>query len=118
MSTAAGRPLRVTVIRSWVCSTRSTISESLALSSASGSVSGMTTILVTYGREFAIARVVARTKNGGVVYPRCVALNIKNAEVERLAEEVARLTGESKTEAVRRALSERKQRLAHRVDPD
>jgi antitoxin VapB len=46
-----------------------------------------------------------------------VALNIKNAEVERLAEEVARLTGESKTEAVRRALSERKQRLAHRVDP-
>jgi antitoxin VapB len=47
-----------------------------------------------------------------------VALNIKNAEVERLAEEVARLTGESKTEAVRRALSERKQRLAHRVDPN
>jgi antitoxin VapB len=47
-----------------------------------------------------------------------VALNIKNAEVERLAEEVARLAGESKTEAVRRALSERKQRLAHRVDPD
>jgi antitoxin VapB len=46
-----------------------------------------------------------------------VALNIKNVEVERLAEEVARLTGESKTEAVRRALSERKQRLAHRVDP-
>ena len=46
-----------------------------------------------------------------------VALNIKNAEVERLAEEVARLAGESKTEAVRRALSERKQRLAHRVDP-
>jgi antitoxin VapB len=47
-----------------------------------------------------------------------VALNIKNAEVERLVEEVARLTGESKTEAVRRALSERKQRLAHRVDPE
>jgi antitoxin VapB len=46
-----------------------------------------------------------------------VALNIKNAEVERLADEVARLAGESKTEAVRRALSERKQRLAHRVDP-
>jgi antitoxin VapB len=46
-----------------------------------------------------------------------MALNIKNAEVERLAEEVARLAGESKTEAVRRALSERKQRLAHRVDP-
>ena len=45
-----------------------------------------------------------------------VALNIKNAEVERLAEEIARLTGESKTEAVRRALSERRQRLAHRID--
>lgn len=46
-----------------------------------------------------------------------VALNIKNLEVERLAAEVARLTGETKTEAVRRALSERKQRLAHRIDP-
>jgi len=38
-------------------------------------------------------------------------LNIKNAEVERLAAEVARLTGESKTEAIRRALDERKRRL-------
>ena len=38
-------------------------------------------------------------------------LNIKNAEVERLAAEVARLTGESKTEAIRRALEERKRRL-------
>ena len=35
-----------------------------------------------------------------------MALNIKNAEVERLAAEVARLTGESKTEAIRRALDE------------
>ena len=33
-------------------------------------------------------------------------LNIKNAEVERLAAEVSRLTGESKTEAIRRALEE------------
>ena len=40
-----------------------------------------------------------------------MALNIKNAEVERLAGEVARLTGESKTEAIRRALDERRQRL-------
>jgi antitoxin VapB len=40
-----------------------------------------------------------------------VALNIKNAEVERLAAEVARLTGETKTEAVRRALTERRARL-------
>ncbi len=38
-------------------------------------------------------------------------LNIKHAEVERLAAEVARLTGESKTEAIRRALDERKRRL-------
>ena len=40
-----------------------------------------------------------------------MALNIKSAEVERLAAEVARLTGESKTEAIRRALDERKRRL-------
>jgi antitoxin VapB len=44
-----------------------------------------------------------------------MALNIKNAEVERLAAEVAKLTGESKTEAVRKALMERRARLAHRV---
>jgi antitoxin VapB len=41
-------------------------------------------------------------------------LNIKNAEVERLAAEVARLTGESKTEAIRRALDERRRRLRGR----
>jgi antitoxin VapB len=40
-----------------------------------------------------------------------MALNIKNGEVERLATEVARLTGESKTEAIRRALEERRTRL-------
>lgn len=40
-----------------------------------------------------------------------MALNIKNAEVERLAAEVAGLTGESKTEAIRRALDERRRRL-------
>ena len=40
-----------------------------------------------------------------------MALNIKNADVERLATEVARLTGESKTEAIRRALEERQRRL-------
>jgi antitoxin VapB len=44
-----------------------------------------------------------------------MALNIKNDEVERLATEVARITGESKTEAIRRALAERRQRLAYRV---
>jgi antitoxin VapB len=40
-----------------------------------------------------------------------MALNLKNADVERLAAEVARLAGESKTEAIRRALEERKRRL-------
>ena len=43
-------------------------------------------------------------------------LNIKNREVEELVEEVARLTGESKTEAVRRALAERRQRLVFRTE--
>ncbi len=46
-----------------------------------------------------------------VIYHGVMALNIKNAEVERLAAEVARLTGESKTEAIRRALDERRRRL-------
>jgi len=45
-----------------------------------------------------------------------VSLNIKNREVEELVDEVARLTGESKTEAVRRALAERRQRLAFRTE--
>jgi antitoxin VapB len=40
-----------------------------------------------------------------------MALNLKNSAVERLASEVARLTGESKTEAIRRALEERRRRL-------
>lgn len=44
-----------------------------------------------------------------------MALNIKNPEVERLAAEVADLTGETKTEAVRRALAERRARLRTRV---
>lgn len=43
-----------------------------------------------------------------------MALNIKNSSVERLAAEVARITGETKTEAIRRALEERKARLASR----
>ena len=40
-----------------------------------------------------------------------MALNLKNPEVETLASEVARLAGETKTEAIRRALLERKARL-------
>jgi antitoxin VapB len=48
-----------------------------------------------------------------------MALNIKNAEVERLATEVAAMAHETKTEAIRRALEDRRQRLAiHRVDTD
>ena len=43
-----------------------------------------------------------------------MALNLKNEEVERLAAEVARMTGESKTEAIRRALQERRERLKGR----
>jgi antitoxin VapB len=44
-----------------------------------------------------------------------MALNIKNAEVERLASEVARMARETKTEAIRRSLEERKSRLALRA---
>ena len=40
-----------------------------------------------------------------------MGLNIKNAEVERLIAEVAAATGESKTEAVRKAMEERRARL-------
>lgn len=40
-----------------------------------------------------------------------MALNIKDAETEALAAEVAALTGESKTAAVRAALAERRYRL-------
>ena len=40
-----------------------------------------------------------------------MALNLKNPEVEELAAAVAALAGETKTEAIRRALLERKQRL-------
>ena len=47
-----------------------------------------------------------------------MALNIKNAEVERLATELARITGESKTEAIRRALQERSRRLRGAVAAD
>lgn len=42
-------------------------------------------------------------------------LNIKNTEVERLVDEVAAATGESKTEAVRVALLERRARLRMRI---
>lgn len=46
-----------------------------------------------------------------------MALNIKNEAVERLATEVATLAHESKTEAIRRALEDRKRRLELEVVP-
>ena len=41
-----------------------------------------------------------------------MAMNIKNDKVERLAEELSGITGETKTAAILRALEERKERLA------
>jgi antitoxin VapB len=46
-----------------------------------------------------------------------MALNIKNPEVERLAEEIAHLTNTSKTEAIRQALLERRERVSA-LSPD
>jgi antitoxin VapB len=43
-----------------------------------------------------------------------VALNIRNPEAERLAAEIASLTGETKTEAVKRALQDRLHLLRRR----
>jgi antitoxin VapB len=43
-----------------------------------------------------------------------MALNIKNPQVEQLAGEIAGMTGESKTEAIRQALLERRERLKYR----
>lgn len=42
-----------------------------------------------------------------------MALNIKDPETVRLATEVAEMTGESKTRAIRSALADRKERLAY-----
>ncbi len=44
-----------------------------------------------------------------------MALNIKDPEAVRLAEEVAARTGESKTGAIRSALADRKARLDYRL---
>ncbi len=41
-----------------------------------------------------------------------MTLNIKNPYLESLLTEVAQITGESKTEVVRKALEERRQRLS------
>lgn len=47
-----------------------------------------------------------------------MALNLKNSQVERLVEEVAEMAGETKTEAVRKSLEERKARLQIVRDDD
>lgn len=44
-----------------------------------------------------------------------MALNIKNPTVERLAKEIAAITGETKTAAIKRALEDRKERVALRL---
>ncbi len=41
-----------------------------------------------------------------------MALNIKNQDVEKILDQLVQATGETKTEAVRKALAERQQRLA------
>lgn len=47
-----------------------------------------------------------------------MGLTIKNEEVERLIAEVAGMTGESKTQAIREALRERRDRLTLRIAPE
>lgn len=42
-----------------------------------------------------------------------MALRFNDPETERLAAEVARMTGESKTTAIRTSLEERRERLSH-----
>jgi antitoxin VapB len=44
-----------------------------------------------------------------------MAINIRNEEAERLAAQLARLTGESKTQAITQALRERLARLRRRT---
>jgi antitoxin VapB len=44
-----------------------------------------------------------------------MALNIKNTQVERLLDEIVAVTGESKTECIRRSLEERKISLSFQV---
>lgn len=46
-----------------------------------------------------------------------MALNIRNQETERLAEALAKLTGESKTEAVTKALRDRLTRVRRERSP-
>jgi len=47
-----------------------------------------------------------------------MAMSIKNPELEQLAQELSRLTGSSKTEVIRQALKEKKERLTAREGMD
>ena len=47
---------------------------------------------------------------GGIIEGDAMALSLKDKETDRLAREVAALTGETLTEAIRKALAERLQR--------
>src|ERR1700732_1229045 len=76
--------------------------------------SGGWCIFFYHGRVFLNGS--ASLKGGGPLRP-ILALNIKNREVEELAAEVAMITGESKTEAIRKALAQRRQRLARQGRP-
>lgn len=51
------------------------------------------------------------------VYWCNLAMNLKNKEVELLASEVANLAGESKTEAIRQSLKDRKAKLLSIATP-
>ncbi|MGN6585899.1 MAG: type II toxin-antitoxin system VapB family antitoxin [Solirubrobacterales bacterium] len=46
-----------------------------------------------------------------------MALNIKDTETEKLAAEIAEMTGDTKTGAVREALREKKERLEQEAGP-
>jgi antitoxin VapB len=50
-----------------------------------------------------------------ICYPSTMAMNIKDPQTEALAAEVAALANETKTQAVRTALQERKERLQART---
>jgi antitoxin VapB len=52
------------------------------------------------------------------MYSLSMALNIKNPEVEKLAAEVADITGDSKTQAIRKALVEFRKSLGAHVIPE
>jgi len=48
-----------------------------------------------------------------------MALNIKNPKVEKMISEISELTGETKTETIRKALEDRRSQLKYRgIDAD